>query len=102
MKERGIPVVQRDLILQWVVDGRLSGKFLSSLFENNLMETYIWADAENREMLFAYLELMYNDLPADCWGSRDAVQRWYEHGGLRGANGAGYRVAVEPIDAYCI
>lgn len=52
------------------------GGFLRAVLENNLSEALGRADHINREALFAIVSYVYNDCPADCWGTPAKVAQW--------------------------
>ena len=52
------------------------GSFLTSVLENDLLESFSWADKENREVLYEIVCYCYNELPYDCWGSPEKVRKW--------------------------
>lgn len=60
------------------------GGFLTAVLENNLVEAMGRADMSNRHSLFSIVTYAYNELPADCWGSKEKVEAWRKLGGLEG------------------
>jgi hypothetical protein len=54
------------------------GGFLTAVLENDLMEAMNRADESSRANLFNICSFVYNDLPAGCHGSREAVAKWAE------------------------
>jgi len=57
-----------------------TGGFLRSVLENNLMESFMRADNQNREDMFEICNYIYNFLPADCHGSPERVDLWIKKG----------------------
>lgn len=56
------------------------GSFLVAVLSNDLKEAMARADEKSRAGLFALVSFLYNDAPANCWGSPDAVQAWLAEG----------------------
>ena len=55
------------------------GGFLRAVLENNLMEAFGRADFQNKAELSAICNYVYNELPMNCWGSRERVNKWLEN-----------------------
>lgn len=64
--------------------GRCCGSFMDSVLSNNLKDAVMLADDVNRAVLVQTVDWLYNNAPAACWGSRDAVRAWEQAGGLVG------------------
>src|SRR3990167_6377227 len=79
-----LPSGIRDSVLNYVEKGWPIGGFLSAVFSNNLMEAAGRADQINRARLADICTWIYNEAPASCWGSPEAVKAWQEQGGLVG------------------
>ncbi len=62
----------KESILHYVL-GRPTGGFLEAVLTNDLMEAVMRADEVNRECLPAILSFVYDYVPADMWGSPEAV-----------------------------
>ena len=54
------------------------GGFLTAVLANDLMEAACRADAYNRYTLYEICMYVYNEMPANCHGSREAVRKWIE------------------------
>jgi len=54
------------------------GGFLMAVLRNDLRSACEVADDINRYKLFDYVSYIYNKLPSDCWGSKEAVDAWLE------------------------
>ena len=54
------------------------GHFLTAVLCNDLKEACGRADDENMRNLPAYVAYLYNEVPANCWGSEDAVNKWLQ------------------------
>ena len=54
------------------------GSFLTAVLSNDLMEAASCADDNNRQYLFQYCMLLYNNAPGrpNGWGSPEAVATW--------------------------
>jgi hypothetical protein len=52
------------------------GSFLYSVLINDLKGAVSCADMMNQAALADIVKYLYNYVPATCWGSEDAVQRW--------------------------
>jgi len=72
-----VPVerMERD-VKRYVRYGELHGDFLTNLLENDLMGTFANADLENKRNIDEWTTFVYNELPANCWGSQEAVENW--------------------------
>jgi hypothetical protein len=53
-----------------------TGGFLRAVLENNLMESFARADSDNLQTMDEICAYVYNEMPATCHGSPEAVQRW--------------------------
>ena len=56
-----------------------TGGFLRAVLENDLMEALGRADSQNKAELSAICNYVYNELPMNCWGSRERVRKWLEN-----------------------
>jgi hypothetical protein len=52
------------------------GGFLRAVLENNLREAVGRADLANQAALIEIVKVIYNELPAECWGSPEKVEAW--------------------------
>lgn len=84
MEKINIPEHMRDGVLNYVMNGIETGHFLSAVFSNDLVEAFSRADGINKEKIGDYVTLMYNCLPAGCWGSKDNYKEWVRNKGLEG------------------
>lgn len=71
-------------LMDYVHHGRqfASGHFLSAVLENDLRKAFEHGDLANIAALWAIVTWLYNRAPQGCWGSKEAVKRWREIGGL--------------------
>ena len=63
---------------RWIQHGIKPGDFLTAVLENNLRATFERADDKNSQNVPAYLAYLYNECPADSWGSKEKVAAWQE------------------------
>jgi hypothetical protein len=52
------------------------GSFIMAVLENNLHAAISRADGTSWDVIRELMQFVYFDLPADCWGSREAVSAW--------------------------
>src|SRR3990167_9777566 len=84
--ERGVPHHLIDGLVEYIVDGRPTGRFLHAVLENDLMEAYSRADIHSAAGMQAIVTFLYNDAPSGCFGSPEIVRGWYEkHAAVRTA-----------------
>lgn len=63
--------------LQLYVEKKIpTGGFLEAVLSNDLMLATASADYYNSKILKEICTYVYNELPANCWGSREIVQKW--------------------------
>jgi len=65
-----------EALLRYVEHGIEPGSFLKAVLCNDLVDACGRADVYNRRKLFEYVEWLYNEAPADCWGSEEKVLKW--------------------------
>lgn len=82
--KRGIPDHTHHQVIDYVIHGRAVGGFLQAVLENNLVEAFGRADGANIRSMYLYAMMLHNDLPSDCWGSKEIRQAWMKVGGLAG------------------
>ncbi len=61
----------------YVENGMQTGGFINAVLENNLKESFGRADSEAIENLPHIVAYLYNEVPSDCWGSKQKVLGWY-------------------------
>jgi len=69
-------MTNQESIKRYVQYGVPCGSFLTAVLCNDLREALGCADPENREQLFAIVCILWNDVPAACWGSTEKVRHW--------------------------
>jgi len=63
-------------ITRYILNRIEPGDFLCAIIENDLREAFGRADDENLRNIAAYVSYFYNEAPAACWGSRNAIKYW--------------------------
>lgn len=71
-----IPSHLKESFDEYVSLGIPTGDFLRAVLENDLMEAFGRADDNNREIMFDICCYVYNEIPAGCHGSKQAVKDW--------------------------
>lgn len=71
-----IPAHTKGALDRYVNHGLLPGDFLMSVLTNDLFGAVARADSANRAALPEICSYVYNELPSDCWGSPDKVDRF--------------------------
>lgn len=67
-----------DALNRYVEHGIRPRHFLSAVLTNDLFEAVGHADAENLRDIYEIVSYLYNDTPANCWGSPTIVCAWME------------------------
>jgi len=60
----------------YVNEGIRPGGFLYAVLTNDLFGAIGKADTANGAAIRDICLYIYNELPGDCWGSRDIVNKW--------------------------
>jgi len=60
----------------YVNEGITPGGFLYAVLTNDLFGAIGKADSANGAAIRDICLYIYNELPGDCWGSRDIVNKW--------------------------
>ena len=79
----GIPAVERSL-RGYVEQGCPTGGFLRNVLENQLFGAFATADNESASRMRGILMFIWNELPAECFGTRQNVENWMKRRGLNG------------------
>jgi hypothetical protein len=69
------PAHLRESLNAYVLQGRETGGFLRAVLENNLMEAIGRADHANLALLPHIVAYVYNNVPTNVYGSKEAVDR---------------------------
>jgi len=80
---RYLPSHMQEAAAKYIEFGIEPSGFLTAVFQNDFRDAVVYADTVNSKALRTYAQLLY-DVPLACKGSREAVQRWIELGGLAG------------------
>lgn len=73
-----IPTSTLNILDNWARFGYECGGFLAAVLENDLAGAAARADHINIKIIPDIVKYIYNELPADCWGSPEAVKGWGE------------------------
>ena len=79
-----IPQSTIDSLIRYAEKGTPTGGFLWGVLTNNFSEAVGRADNGNRAALYEIHLFVYNEMPADSWGSPQKVNAWIDQGGLEG------------------
>lgn len=60
----------------YVKYGYQPGRFITAVLENKLFEAFGRADHDAMDNLKHIICYCYNEIPYDCWGSKEKVQQW--------------------------
>ena len=71
-----LPYHMQEGMRNYIEHGILPGGFLTAVLENDLMGAISKADDFNKRRLHDYGMFLYNEVPASCFGSPEAVQKW--------------------------
>jgi hypothetical protein len=58
--------------------------FIVAVASNDLRRSFQIADPTNAERMHDWVRFFHAYVPSHAWGSREAVTRWIDMGGLRG------------------
>ena len=73
-----IPNHTKESLDRYVNHKIMPGGFLQAVLTNDLFGAIGQADRENRAALADICIYIYNELPGNCWGSKDIVWKWVE------------------------
>ena len=79
-----IPEHMIGALSRYVFDGLQPGSFLEAVLCNDLRRAVERANDKNSDNLPNWIMLLYNYVPAACWGSPDKYRQWVEIGGYNG------------------
>ena len=74
----GIPEHMIGAVLGYFNDHVEPGDFIVALLANDFMEACRRADVKNLEALQAWAAFLYNEAPANSYGSPEKVKAWIE------------------------
>ena len=78
MNEYNMPDMTLHCLKEYVENRVPPGGFLYAVLTNNLIESFGRADEGNSASLQQIVRYLYNEMPADCWGSPAKVKAWLE------------------------
>lgn len=73
-------------IKRYVEQGIIPGNFLQAVICNNLSESFALADETNQGRMFSIVKFFYNEVPLQCWKSKEKMELWHKAGGLNGTH----------------
>ncbi len=53
------------------------GHFITAVLENDLKEAFGRADTNAMQNIKHIICYCYNEIPSDCWGSKEKVKNWF-------------------------
>ncbi len=79
-----IPPVTKLQLDKYIHHGEIPDRFLTSVLENKLKQSYANADDDNLPAIPAIVNYLYNNSPAQCWGNARLVDAWAKQKGMEG------------------
>lgn len=79
-----VPDYMIGALSRYVFDGLPPGSFLEAVLSNDLRRAVERADENNQAMIVNWVKLLYNHVPASCWGSPEKYHQWIDVGGYNG------------------
>lgn len=73
-----IPQYTKNAIDKWVSKGIRPGSFVEAVLSNDLMGAFAKADDTNMYYMLDIIRYVYNEIPADCQGSKEKFKAWPE------------------------
>jgi hypothetical protein len=83
IKEYRMPYYTLAGLADYVANRTPKGSFLTAVLSNDLKSAVWHADIKNTESLVDIVKFIYNNIPANSWGSDAAVQNWIKQGGSK-------------------
>ena len=71
-----IPAFKLNALKFFVEHGTLPGGFMQAVISNDLRGAVERADELNLPLIPAYVNWLYNEAPAPCWGSHKKMVEW--------------------------
>lgn len=68
----------------YVKKGIPTGSCTEAILSNDLFDAFGRADLDTRNNMFEIVQYIYNEVPSEAWGSREAYSDWVKKGGLQG------------------
>jgi len=79
-----LPPHMREGAKLYVEQGIGQGHFLTAVLCNDLVKACSRADSINQREITTWASWLYNEAPAECWGSKEKVKTWIKHRGIQG------------------
>jgi hypothetical protein len=79
-----IPEHCRGGMRRYIEHGIYPGSFLEAVLCNDLVHAFQTADHINVAHMYDYVSFLYNEIPAQAWGSRERIDAWCNAGGAIG------------------
>lgn len=73
-----IPEMTLAALTRYVNDGVPTGSFLRSVLSNDLFGAFERADQPNRDAIGLLVTYIYNEIPSECWGTREHYHAWLD------------------------
>ena len=81
----GIPERMVGSLVRYIQEGQAPlGRFLTAVLCNDLAESCVRADPDNKKLLREYVMFLHNYAPRGSHGSRENFKEWCKTGGLKG------------------
>lgn len=71
-----VPLHTQEALTNYVQHGYMPGGFLTALLCNDLMGAVARADHINKQNLANIASFVFNEMPADSWGSLERMEAW--------------------------
>lgn len=62
----------------YIEHGIEPGGFMMAVLSNDLREACCRADDHNQPIIFYIVKWLYNNVPYECWGTREKVEDWLD------------------------
>lgn len=73
-----LPLAVKEALDRYVADHSGAGHFVMAVLRNDLTDAVCRADSESLRGLRDIVHYVYNELPKDCWGSKEKVDAWLQ------------------------
>jgi hypothetical protein len=81
LRKSQVPLHLHSALVNYVINHKRPGEFLTAVLENNLVDAMRRADDESRESLYHIVGFLVWEVPGACWGSPERVHRWLSQKG---------------------
>lgn len=83
---KGIPPYMQKGVFEYITEGVAPGGFLTAVICKDITGMMQSADNTNMWLFPVYYAFFYNCAPEACWGSKEKMDKWLSHNGMRGYN----------------